>query len=77
MTYVKITLQEIKLSKELFVLGVEKQDEVFIPHRLSLRKESLYYQFYDPIFHIIGEYCSNEKKMMLSQKLNLRLKIAK
>ena len=43
LTYLKITLQEIKLTKELFVLSVEKQDEVFIPQRLSLRKESLCY----------------------------------
>ena len=53
LTYINITLEEIKLTKELFVLSIEKQEEVFIPQRLSLQKESLSYQFYDPIFLII------------------------
>lgn len=77
LTYIKITLQEIKLTKELFALCVEKQEEVFIPHRLSNRRYSLSYQFYDPIFHIIDQYCSNEKKLMIQQKIDLRLKMAK
>ena len=31
LTYLKVTLKEIKLIKELFVMQVEQGDEVFIP----------------------------------------------
>ena len=77
LTYIKITLQEIKLTKELFALCVEKQEEVFIPQRLSNRRYSLSYQFYDPIFQIIDSFCSEEKKLMIQQKVDLRLKMVK
>jgi len=36
LAYINITLQEIKLTKDLFMLSVEKQEEVYIPKRLSL-----------------------------------------
>ena len=43
LTYINITLQEIKLTKELFVRLVEQHEEVYIPPRLNLRKFSLAY----------------------------------
>ena len=43
MTYIKISLKEIKLSKELFVLNIQQGDEVYIPGRLNLKKISLFY----------------------------------
>lgn len=76
MTYIKITLKEIKLSKELFVLQVQQGEEVFIPGRLSLRSHALCYQFYDPIFQIIEELSTNEKKNLMSQKNKMNLKMA-
>ena len=31
LTYINITLQEIKLTKQVFMLSVGRQEEVFIP----------------------------------------------
>ena len=43
LTYIKISLKEIKLSKELFVLNTQTGDAVFIPERMNSRKLSLFY----------------------------------
>ena len=53
LAYIRISLREISLQKELFVLQMLQGQEVFIPERLALHRQSIYFQFYDPIFRII------------------------
>lgn len=76
LTYIKITLKEIKLIKEIFVMQLEQGDEVFIPMQLSMRRHSVFFQFYDPIFKIIEEMSAVEKKNFLIAKNRLNLKMA-
>ena len=76
LTFIKITLKEINLFKETFVIQMSQGNEVFIPIQLAQRQMSICYQFYDPIFQIIEEFCSNEKKNLFAQKIDLEMKIA-
>lgn len=75
LTYIKITLKEIKLTKQLFVMQIAQGEEVYIPTQLSMRQQSIFFQFYDPIFRIIEEI-STEKKNFLIQKNRLNLRMA-
>ena len=76
LTYIKITIREINLYKQTFVIQMSHGEEVYIPNQLSQRQMSICYQFYDPIFQIIDELCANEKKNLFAQKIDLEMKIA-
>lgn len=73
LTYVEITLKQISLAKQLFILNIEQGEEAFIPALLSQKKLALSYRFYDPILKIIQDECSDAKRDFFSLKNKLCL----
>ena len=75
LTYHRLTLKEIQIIKQIFVLQIQQCEEVFIPYRLSLKHYSLCYQFYDPLFTTIDSLSTSEKKnsIILNNKMNIKM----
>lgn len=74
-TYHRLTLKEIEIIKQIFVLQIQQCEEVFIPYRLSLKQFSLCYQFYDPLFTTIDSLSTSEKKnsIILDNKMKIKM----
>lgn len=60
----------------MFVLQIQQGEEVFIPYRLSLKHLPLCYQFYDPLFQIIEQLTTSEKKNLVIQSNTMNIKMA-
>ena len=66
--YLEGLLEKYRLIKRIFVMEVERGQEVFIPPDLSIKALPMSYRFYDPIFHIVESLVSNEKKQIFNMK---------
>lgn len=73
LTYIEITLKQIQLAKQLFILNIEQGEEAIIPIQLSQKNLQLSYRFYDPILKIIQDECSDSKRDFYSLKNKLTL----
>lgn len=72
--YLEAVLEKIQVAKKLFVMEVERGQEVFIPKDLSIKRFPQSFRFYDPIFYIIDEIFNGEKKTIYHLKTQYSLK---
>lgn len=68
LAYVHLSLEEIKLSRELFIFQVELGDEAAIPHQLNQLDLGQSYTFYNPILSMVEAYCSDHKRQLFNTR---------
>lgn len=76
LAYLRLTLKEIQISKQLFVFNVELGDEAFIPKHLNAKDLGQCYRFYNPVLSIIQEMCSDNKKNLYIERNTQLLRMA-
>lgn len=69
-TYLKLTLKEIKVQKQLFVFSVELGDESIVPTCLNQKDLPLSYKYYSPVISIIEELCQDNKRNLYIDRNN-------
>ena len=60
--FIKLSLEQINISKQLFTTDIEQGSEAYIPKMLSQDQLPLSFRFYDPIIKIVQELMTEEKK---------------
>ena len=53
LTYLDISLKQISLAKEIFLLNVAQGSSIYLPYELSQRNIAFSFRFYDPLLYII------------------------
>lgn len=74
--YLNLILEEIKIIKRLFVFSIELGQETLIPKQLLQSDLSQCYRFYSPVFNMIEELMSEDKKTRYLEKHVQLLNIA-
>lgn len=64
-------LKSIEIQKRLFVLELEQGKEVAIPYYLTQSHLPSSFRFYDMIINIAQDYCSKDKRNILSLQMQL------
>lgn len=67
LSFIELTLKEIKIAKQLFLFQVELGEEAVIPHQLNQRSLGQSYQFYNPVLSIIEKQCSDQKRQLFNK----------
>lgn len=66
--FIHVTLEMIRLSKQIFVHQIEQGQSVFIPKQLSQDGLPMSFRFYDPILRIIQSHCRDGRKEYFALK---------